>query len=391
MLRHKRLDTMTEPLHEIITGRPRPRHLRFASALAELLPGTKIERRDRSLMARLRINAVCRLTGIRQVAIPDSGPPVLLHQALTSVRRHYATEFDVPLGVHGYSYQTYLKHGDVARGLLEAPSLKSIFVFSEWARRSFALHYGDEVGAKCRISYPLAAPQAQFGGSVRRFDFTFISNNFRIKCGPELVRAFKAVRASGAPDARMCLVTDLDEARRLLGELTRFEGIEWRAANLDQAAIADLLCESHCLVHPTLAESFGVVVLEALAAGCAVITSAMASLPELVTKANGILLPVPFSTVVGEFPIPMFGNAAAFSRLMDRANLSALERDLTEAMVALATDSGLRARLQQGARDLYDQRFSRAAWLERMRVDLGAAFPDLVPTLALGSGHHHSH
>jgi hypothetical protein len=349
-----------------------------------------IERRDRSLLARVRTNAVRWLTGIRQVAIPDRGPPVLLHQALTSTRRPYATEFDVPLAVHGYNYQAYLKHGGAARGLLEAQSLKSIFVFSEWARRSFVLHFGDEVGAKCRVSYPLAAPQARFGGPVRRFDFTFIAYRFRVKCGPQLVRAFEAVRASGAPEARMCVVTNLDEARQLLGELTRFKGIEWRAADLDQAAIADLLCDSHCLAHPTVSDSFGVVVLEAIAAGCAVITSATASLPELVTKANGVLLPIPFADVVGDFSIPMFGNAAAFSTLIDRANLSAFERDLTEAMVALATDPAHRTRLQQGARDLYDQRFSRTAWLNRMRADLGAAFPDLVPMLAPGTARHQS-
>ena len=145
----------------------------------------------------------------------------------------------------------------------------------------------------------------------------------------------------------------------------------------------------YCLAHPTLSESFGVVVLEALAAGCAVITSAMASLPELVTKANGILLPIPLCIVVGDFSIPMFANASDFARLLNQANLSAFERDLTEAMVALATDPGLRARLQQGARDLYDQRFSRAAWLEGMRVDLGAAFPDLMPSLAPGNDRHH--
>ena len=109
------------PLHEIITGRPRPRHLRFASAVAELLPGTTIQRRDRSLLRRLWTNAARRLTGIRQATIPKGGPPVLLHQALTSTRRPYATEFDVPLAVHGYSYQAYLKHGNAARGLLEAP------------------------------------------------------------------------------------------------------------------------------------------------------------------------------------------------------------------------------------------------------------------------------
>ncbi len=362
------------PLYEIITGRPRPRHLRFATALADLAPGTVLERRDHSFLQRLRTNALCRLSGVREVKIPDGKAPVLLHQAVTSARRPYAAEFDVPLGVHGYSYRSYLHHAGRARRFLENPALKVLFVFSEWARRSFAMHFGEEVGTKCRVCYPLAAPQARFGGEIRRYDFSFISTSFRIKGGPELIRAFRAVRASGAPEARMCVVTNLDEARQMVGDLSSFQGIEWRQANLGQAAIAELLSDTHCLVHPTLVDSFGVVVVEALAAGCAVITTSIASFPELVTESNGVLLPVQISAVVGDFFIPNVD----FAMLFDRLNLAALERDLTEAMDALASDHARRTKKQQASRRLYAQCFSPEAWRERLRGDLIAAFPWLA-------------
>lgn len=47
-----------------------------------------------------------------------------------------------------------------------------------------------------------------------------------------MLRAFAAVRRSAAPEARLCAVTNLVEAKNLLGELADFPGVEWREANL---------------------------------------------------------------------------------------------------------------------------------------------------------------
>lgn len=363
-------------LREIMTGRPRPRHLRFAAALSGLVPETILERRDRNVLQRLQVNAVCSLTGIRTVALPQKNIPVVLHQALASTDVPYVAEFDVPLGVHGYSYAAYLRHAGKARRLLEQPALRSIFVFSEWAKRSFALHFGEAVAAKCRVSYPLAAPSVQ-PDTTRRYDFAFVSTQFRIKGGPELVRAFTAVRESGAPDACICVVTNLEEARLLLGDLAQFPGIEWREAKQSAAAIADLLVQSHCLVHPSLWDSFGVVVLEALAAGCAVIATSMASFPELVAEGSGILLEPPVKLTVGDFTIPWF-DPKALAAALKRMTLARFETDLAEAMTRLATDHTHRDACQFAARDLYARRFSSEAWSRRMKADLVAAFGESI-------------
>jgi glycosyltransferase involved in cell wall biosynthesis len=374
---NRKIGAASPPLREIITGRPRPRHLRFAEALAELVPGRLLERRDLSLRQRVQTNAVCLLTGVRRVSVPGDGAPVVLHQGLAATDTPYAVEFDVPLAVHGYRYQAYLRHADKARRLMENPALRIIFVFSEWAKRSFAAHFGEETAAKCRVSYPLAFSQARFGSGSRRYDFTFISTQFQIKGGPELLRAFRAVRQSGAPEAKLCMVTNLREAMRLVGDIAAFPGVEWRDANLDQASIAHLLSDSHCLVHPSLSDSFGVVVMEALAAGCALITTDMASFPELVAHGSGQMLTMPIGQVVGDVSIPEFGNARAFARLLDRLSLRRLEDGLTEAMSRMVADSDGRTRHQEAARALYISRFSREAWKTRMREDMRTAFPEL--------------
>jgi len=374
------LNTAGSPpsLVEIITGRPRPRHLRFAANIAELVPGAVLERRDRSRLQRLRTNALGLLSGLRQASFADLDVPVILHQALARASVPYAAEYDVPLAIHGYNYERYLKHVDKARRLFEQDSLRMLFVFSEWAKRSFALHFGEAAAAKCALSYPLASQYADSARETRKYDFTFIARGFRIKAGPELLRAFRTIRRSGAADAKMCVVTNLEEASRRLGDLAAFEGVEWHDASLDEKAIATILNDTHCLIHPTLWESFGVVLLEALASGCAIITSNFASMPEMLSNDNGILLDVPVALVVGDLSIPQFNNAAHYAQLLDRLNLGGFQDEITAAMLKMATDSAYRAQCRNKSRELYRRQFSPEAWKAAMRANLRAAFPRLV-------------
>jgi glycosyltransferase involved in cell wall biosynthesis len=375
----QRWNSNPEPsLIEIITGRPRPRHLRFAASIMDLVPGVRLERRDKSRLTRLRINAEARLAGIRQARFSRVNAPILLHQALAVTRQPYAAEYDVPMAIHGYNYSSYLRHADKARRLLEHDSLRMLFVFSNWAKRSFALHFGEAAASKCVISYPLASNKADHSRRTRRYDFTFIARAFRIKGGPELLRAFRSIRHSSLADAKLCAVTNLKEAAEVMGDLTTYEGVDWHPANLDETTIATLLNDTHCLVHPTLWESFGVVVLEALASGCAIITSNMASLPELVSNDNGILLRPPIGLVIGEMTVPQFSNGPHFAKLLDRLNLNSLEQDLAAAMAAIAGDPARRSKYQENSRDLYERCFSLGAWQKSMRVNLSTAFPGLT-------------
>jgi len=363
-------------LVEIQTGRPRPRHLRFHEAMAALAPGSRLERRDASRLFRLGMHVRTVVQGIRRVSLPP-GRCYLVHQAL-ACGAPYVAEFDVPFAVHGYRFGAYLNAAEAARRLIASEELRSLAVFSEWAKRAFAIHFGAEAAKKCRVVYPLSDSSARVGTAMRRYDFCFISTQFRIKAGPETVRAFSSARAANGGQGSLCVVTDLAEARRCLGELERFPGIEWRPANLSSTDVAGLLADSHCLVHPALAESFGVVVIEALAAGCAVIATDIASFPEMVADGeNGFLVRAPVSTVVADVFIPAWGDMKAFSNFLERLDLSSLESDLALRMSMLLTDAERRAGFGAASSRLYRERFSLPAWRKAMHGLLVDAFPEL--------------
>lgn len=366
-------------LTELETGRGRPRHQRFQRALAALCRdlGVPYRHEAASNVGRAAMHATTRWRGFRAVRSAVPARVAVVHQALNVGAAPYLAEFDVPLAVHGYVFQRYLRTRERARAKLEHPRLRLLLTFSDWARRSFGLHFGAEVEAKCRVIYPLAVEAAApAADAVRRFDFAFISRQFLIKAGPEAVRAFAQARRAH-PTARMCVVTGLDQARAALGDLSRYEGVEWREATLGEAAVATLLRETRCLVHPSLSDSFGVVVAEALAAGCAVIATDIASFPELVSADNGWLLRAPTASVVGDTFIAEYGVVAYHDRYLRRLSLHALEGEIAESMRQCLGDvPGTAARMHESLQR-FDRLCSLRAWRSRMHDALREGFPEL--------------
>lgn len=378
---------MSKSVHflEIMSGSMRPRHRRFKRALEHLF--SKIDRpydfRVSCNQQRLITQLLTFWNGVRARNYDEPGAVALLHQTLNYGNMPYMAEFDVPLALHGYRIGIHRRASDRARALAERPQLRALLTFSDWAGRSFDLHYGPVVGAKCRTVYPLAYEHAYCKPyDQRAHDFSFISTSFRIKSGPEVVRAFCRARIANGSAACLCVVTNLEEAYATLGNLDQYKGVEWQEANLDERAVADLLADTRCLLHPTLSDSFGVVVLEALAGGCAIITSQMASFPEMVSSENGWILPVPTCTVVGDTYITEYGSASYHNSYLKTLSLHRFEADLEESMSKFLQDPQQAASMMATSYALYESKFSICAWEQRMLKVLAEGFPELEIQLA---------
>lgn len=368
-------------LVEILTGRLRPRHRRFHYAFEQLCNkyGQPYQLRPLTKRLRLMMQIVTRYEGIRVVKRDKLGTLGILHQSLNRGSMPYIAEFDMPLAVHGYNVPAHLRSSVEARRLMELPQLRALITFSDWARRSFALHFGPKVGAKCRTVYPLAFEGSYCGNFKKRsYDFSFISINFRTKCGPEVVRAFCNARKKLKHNLRMCVVTRLAKAREQLGNLSDYEGIEWREAKLSEQEIAILLADTCCLVHPSLNDSFGVVVLEALSAGCALIATDIASFPELVLhNINGWLIKPSTSAVVGDTFITEYGNVDYHTKYLNTLSLHQMELDIAKWMITFVRDSKKARLMMKASYQLYEQKYSLAAWNNQIKCVIRESFPEL--------------
>lgn len=70
-----------------------------------------------------------------------------------------------------------------------------------------------------------------------------------------------------------------------ISEIVNFRGI------INNSELAEILCDYDLLALPSYYETFGIVLIEALAAGIPVVASNVASIPEIVTEDVGILIP----------------------------------------------------------------------------------------------------
>ena len=149
---------------------------------------------------------------------------------------------------------------------------------------------------------------------ARRKRILFVSRLFPRKCAQHMLDALAGLDLQGwevviAGDGPM--LTDLQAQAGRLGLSVQFPGF------LKGAALQELYASSEIFVLPSLQDNFPVVLLEALNAGCAVITSNTSGMPEVVGKAGLLVTPGDISQI-----------RAAIQRLMhdDSLRISLRER-----------------------------------------------------------------
>jgi glycosyltransferase involved in cell wall biosynthesis len=139
-----------------------------------------------------------------------------------------------------------------------------------------------------------------------------------------------AALARSHPEARLTLVGDGPDRAALEARAAEL-GLENRvtfAGYRDQDGVAEALAGSDIFVLPSFAEGLPVVLMEALAARCAVVATRIAGIPELVRHGEtGLLVPP--------------GEAAA----------------LAQAVAQLLDDPALRARLAEAGRAAVEAEF----------------------------------
>ncbi|WP_431038556.1 glycogen synthase [Streptomyces sp. P6-2-1] len=161
----------------------------------------------------------------------------------------------------------------------------------------------------------------------------FVGRVTRQKGVPHLLRAARSldpaaqlVLCAGAPDT-----PELDaEFRALVGELRAArDGVHWIPEMLPRPELVQLLSHARVFVCPSVYEPLGIVNLEAMACGTAVVASAVGGIPEVVRDGEtGVLVPY------------------------EPEDPAAFERGLARALNGLVTDPGTAALMGAAGRGL---------------------------------------
>jgi glycosyltransferase involved in cell wall biosynthesis len=237
----------------------------------------------------------------RPLGIPDEA--VLYVWGGIPLTGKFIVELDNPYCLMGYNFGGAMKfYSFVLRRVLLSRRCIQIRCISEACRNTLATVLGSEVSAKASVVYP----KLPIAGGLppkpeEKVRFLFVSTQFEIKGGAALLRAFEWLYAM-TPNCTLDIVTHLPDEYRALVE--QCPGIRVHDATYRREQIWErFMSRAHVLIHPTYADSFGMVALEALAHGMAVIVTDVYALKELVVEGkNGFILRPPISFWDGVLP-----------------------------------------------------------------------------------------
>jgi glycosyltransferase involved in cell wall biosynthesis len=215
------------------------------------------------------------------------------------------------------SYEHYLPRWNTnsARGwrYLASPSCRKIIAISQWSLRfqEHLLRQHPDISEVIRAKLCLITPSQEMLIShydekvldPDRITFTMVGGDFFRKGGMEILEVFTELAAERLPFHLTIVSTlaygdyaskttrsDYDRARALIARLgTHVTYIP----SLDNRRVLDLFKRSHVGLLPTYNDTYGFSVLEAQGAGCPVITTDGAALPEFNDDSIGWMIPIP--------------------------------------------------------------------------------------------------
>ena len=269
----------------------------------------------------------------------------------------FIVEIDNPYSLVGYNLRAIgVWHWLIRRMLLSHRCLQ-IRCMSEACRRNLQVLFGDQVYKKAEVWYPSVGIQALKVDRIAREEcrFLFIGTQFDIKGGRALVNAFRRL-VERCPGVHLDMVTYVTDSVR--EELLEVKNLTLHEPGMKREELMETLYPaSDVLIHPTYVDSFGLVVLEALAAGLPVIASDVYAIREMVMDGdNGYLLKPPLSVWDGVMPSKYFYDMPNIKGHIDRLDTSEFERDLEKAMERLASNTKLRARMSASSAALFRER-----------------------------------
>jgi len=275
----------------------------------------------------------------------------------------FILDLDNPYALTAYNLSAMSIYRAVLRRLLRADRCVEIRCLSMACRETLRALFGDGVCAKAVVRYPRLSdsdlPRTVDVATTRPCRFLFVATQFEIKGGAALLRAFRRV-ARESPGTTLDIVSHVPPHYRNL--VADCPGVTVHEAGFSRREIASrFLQHADVLVHPTYVDSFGMIALEALAHGLALVATDVYALAEMVHEGrNGRLLQPPVSVWDGYIPSQHYYRLASIIDTIRRTDTTGFETRLSDAMLELARDREWRSAARAESRALYERQFAQA-------------------------------
>ena len=267
-------------------------------------------------------------------------------------------DLDNPLGLTGFNVDAMKLYRRVIRCLLLRKSCLEIRCLSAACRDTTAQLFGKEVANKCVVHYPYMPQHVDPRDLSCEGDvaFLFVGTQFEIKGGFELLSAFRRAHEVNR-NMRLDVITHLPDSARKLAEHPK---INVYAPNFSRGEIGErFMRRSHVLVHPSYIESFGMVILEALSYGLAVVAADVYAVSEMIQDGkSGVLVQPPVSIWDGTLPSPHFRRWHRFKEVIRNTDSTNYEEQLFRAINMVANSRTEVLQLRRNSLELFEKKFA---------------------------------
>jgi len=272
---------------------------------------------------------------------------------------NFIVDLDNPWSMVGYNLRAMPIYRRFIKRVLLSNRCREIRCMSGACRNSLRELFGEQVYDKAGVHYPCIAQRVSSvrmstGGICR---FLFVGTQFEIKGGVAMLRAFSRVYEKHG-GCRLDVITHLPVELDMLARSC--EGVKIHAAQYSREEIqTHYMQNADVLVLPTYVESFGMVALEALANGLALIVTDVYALGEMaIDGVNGNLLSPPISVWDGVMPSSYYYDLSNIKMRIRSTDQSNFELCLEQAIERFVTDPSWKLRARKASIKLMENRFA---------------------------------
>ncbi len=274
-------------------------------------------------------------------------------------RNGVVIECDTPYVLSLYGITWFRLARPLIRRLLLSDQCAGIVCISEACRTALLAELGPSLAAKAHVVYPVPpvvgpAPVARQPGEP--LQLLFVSTQFVLKGGRELVKAVRTLVSEGHP-VELTMVTNVEAATAFVGANETF--IRLMPASMPREQLRrEVFGTAHVLVHPTLQDSFGMVLLEALASGLPIVTTDLFAAEEMVQPGrNGSLVEPPVRYYAADKRAVWSWWGIDVEKRLNTMHFPAFASALADAIRPMLDETHRRT-LSDGSRALFSSRFS---------------------------------
>lgn len=280
------------------------------------------------------------------------------------INAEYIVELDNPWALTGYSVISMYIYKWLLKYLLSRHNCKSIVCISRSCQISLELLFGNSLVPKTIVRYPTSLfinsytnddSNLYANKQSSKINFLMIGSQFLLKGVPALIMAFQCLRKE-FPDTTLTVISnypnDLDLCQMRDNSIFFHRPIYSR-----EELICNFIDKCDILVHPSLMESFGMVVYEAMLRWKAIIATPQYAITEFVYhEYNGLILNPPISSWLGYYPSKYFKASKINSHLINY-DWSRYSIEIFNSMLRLCQNPYLISYFQSNSRLLSSKNF----------------------------------